>query len=526
MANNLESGDSLVPTSLLRVKLNNFDLTPRQSLSFNNTQSTAALKKQQQDQLNKNTILSDLSTALSKQQLEKQSDKKFDYNKVSQELKVKLTDFEKDCDDILAKSAKVSLGSKKGPNVKLGSQNISAPMTPAVETSSASTTTSSRKPPSRRERNVVKGRQKDVEFATEIGQGLLLEVRRLQALLKEKEERIGELDSEKVELERNIEQLNKTLHTNQESEDRLNERVWTLELTNHDLSTKLEDLQQQLNKARNDYTKIEKALSTATDVIEQFKDKEEKLASNLENFKSLYDMKKKDMENNRKILLQEKDERIKDLDSKKVELELWNLELTNQGLSSQLEDSQQQLNKARNDYSNIEKALATATDVIEQLKDKEEILTSDLENLKSLYGKDTENNIEDLKSQLDSFLNDSTSNDVFHDENIQLIKISNKNLNVETMKALDVANRMISSLRTSLKKERDENHKLKMLLVDSQEFEVMHNVECFDTAPKQVKTIQGGSSKTSELSDISKSDMLHNDIEGNKNNDIVEWEMI
>ncbi|CAG8486179.1 22936_t:CDS:2 [Gigaspora margarita] len=401
MANNLESGDNLVPNSL-RTK---FNFTPRQSLSINNTQSTASLKKQQDQKIQLTADLSDLSAALSKQHLELEKQLKELDKKSPKELIVKLTDLEEECGDIninSTNSTRVFSGPKKGPNTFV-------PTMPIVETSSTSTATSSGKS-SRRDRNAARGRQKDIEFATEIGQGLLVEVRRLQALVQEKEERINELEAEKIEFERNIEQLNETLRANQESEDRLNERVWTLELTKQDLNIQLEDLQQQLNKARSNYSKVEKALSTSTDVIEQIKNNEEKLSSNLENLKSLYE---DDMENNRKI-------------------------------------------------------------------------------------------IDELKSQLNSFLNTSTSNGDNND--------SNKNLfdENETIKALDVANRMISSLRASLKKEKDENHKLKMLLVDSQEFEVMHNTECFDAIPKHVKTIQDGSSRTSELSDI----------DGNKNNDI------
>src|ERR1044072_7057195 len=63
-----------------------------------------------------------------------------------------------------------------------------------------------------------------------------------------------------------------------------------------------------------------------------------------------------------------------------------------QDMASQLEELQQQLAKARNEYSKVEKALATATDVIEQLKDKEERLTADYLNLKSRHDKDMANN--------------------------------------------------------------------------------------------------------------------------------------
>lgn len=47
-------------------------------------------------------------------------------------------------------------------------------------------------------------------------------------------------------------------------------------------------------------------------------------------------------------------------------------------MTSQLEDLQQQLAKSRNDCSKLEKVLAATTDVIEQLKDKEERLTTEV----------------------------------------------------------------------------------------------------------------------------------------------------
>jgi hypothetical protein len=75
---------------------------------------------------------------------------------------------------------------------------------------------------SRREKNKTKNRKNDIEFAAEIGQGLLVEVRRLQALLQEKEERIKELEIDRAELERSIEMLNKQIRVKEESEGMLN----------------------------------------------------------------------------------------------------------------------------------------------------------------------------------------------------------------------------------------------------------------------------------------------------------------
>jgi hypothetical protein len=61
-------------------------------------------------------------------------------------------------------------------------------------------------------------RNNDIEFATEIGQGLLLEVRKMQSLLQEKEEQLRAFDREKAESERLAELLAKQLKQSQENE--------------------------------------------------------------------------------------------------------------------------------------------------------------------------------------------------------------------------------------------------------------------------------------------------------------------
>lgn len=61
-------------------------------------------------------------------------------------------------------------------------------------------------------------RNNDIEFATEIGQGLLLEVRKMQSLLQEKEEQLRRLETDKAESERLAEVLAKQLKQSQESE--------------------------------------------------------------------------------------------------------------------------------------------------------------------------------------------------------------------------------------------------------------------------------------------------------------------
>jgi hypothetical protein len=76
--------------------------------------------------------------------------------------------------------------------------------------------------PTKRRSKVPGGnkRNSDMEFATEIGQGLLIEVRKLQAALQNKEEIIKQLHIVKSDDERTTEMLMKHLKQKEESEGR------------------------------------------------------------------------------------------------------------------------------------------------------------------------------------------------------------------------------------------------------------------------------------------------------------------
>lgn len=70
---------------------------------------------------------------------------------------------------------------------------------------------------SRRERNQAAGnRSNDIEFAAEIGQSLLLEVRRLQVLLNERDEALREEREAKEALDREREAAQAALRVTEE----------------------------------------------------------------------------------------------------------------------------------------------------------------------------------------------------------------------------------------------------------------------------------------------------------------------
>lgn len=90
----------------------------------------------------------------------------------------------------------------------------------------------------------------DIELATEIGQGLLSEVRRMQSVLQERQESLSSLEVEKTENQQRISELLQQLRYKAQVEERLNEAIWNLELTKQDLSHQIRQLSQSMARAQ------------------------------------------------------------------------------------------------------------------------------------------------------------------------------------------------------------------------------------------------------------------------------------
>lgn len=82
---------------------------------------------------------------------------------------------------------------------------------------SADGTASPVKAPSRKQRNAAP-RQRDMQFVNDIGQGLLVECRRLQALIAEKEEKLKEIEISKSQLETVVKNLESHVRHGDEAE--------------------------------------------------------------------------------------------------------------------------------------------------------------------------------------------------------------------------------------------------------------------------------------------------------------------
>lgn len=114
-----------------------------------------------------------------------------------------------------------SLSSSSHPPANL-SQSLAASSS-ALPASSAPDATSTT---SRRARNNALHRNNDIELATEIGQSLLSEVRRLQALLGEKEEVVKELKREQEAMREEVESATVARKVVEESVGEFELRSW------------------------------------------------------------------------------------------------------------------------------------------------------------------------------------------------------------------------------------------------------------------------------------------------------------
>ncbi|KAF8889574.1 hypothetical protein BD779DRAFT_1662013 [Infundibulicybe gibba] len=125
-------------------------------------------------------------------------------------------------------------GSKRFANGKAPSPQISFAELPREEPDRSKASASNSAAQSRRAKNAAH-RADDVEFAFEIGSGLLTEVRRLQSLLGERDKAIQDMKEEKDDLEKSVESLRTALRQQEQSADKFKEENWNLEVTLQDL---------------------------------------------------------------------------------------------------------------------------------------------------------------------------------------------------------------------------------------------------------------------------------------------------
>ncbi|KAG7448461.1 uncharacterized protein BT62DRAFT_945930 [Guyanagaster necrorhizus] len=147
------------------------------------------------------------------------------------------------------------------------------------ERSRTSTNTSTAQ--SRRAKNAAH-RADDVEFAFEIGSGLLNEVRRLQSLLGERDKAIQDMKEEKDDLDGTLESLRTALKQQEASADKYKEENWNLEVSLQDLRTQHADTQSTVQRLDSEQKRLTKLLAASHDASEQYKNENAQLQSIIE----------------------------------------------------------------------------------------------------------------------------------------------------------------------------------------------------------------------------------------------------
>lgn len=264
-------------------------------------------------------------------------------------------------------------------------------------------------------------RNTDIEFATEIGQGLLLEVRKMQALLQEKEEKLRTLENQKADLERAAEAMAKQMRQTEENEEKLKEETWNLELAKQELTISVTELQQNLNKANAEQNRLAKQVNTLRSEIEQLRDREEKLNSTIESMKSRHEQDMSSIRRHAAALQREKTDQTKKIES----------------LTSELAIAKAQ--------SRITKHVTPELEPSRPNQIADPTLAESIAKSEALPDSSPPSSPEQLPAR-------------------------NQAMEVETLKTtLAHAHRMVSNLRSNLHKEKTEKFELKKLLAESQE---------------------------------------------------------
>ncbi|KAI7870252.1 hypothetical protein BDF14DRAFT_1980258, partial [Spinellus fusiger] len=295
-------------------------------------------------------------------------------------------------------------------------------------------------PSKQRSKTTAQGRKHaDIEFATEIGQGLLNEVRKLQSALQEKEEIIKQLEITKGEMERSHEVIAKRLKQHDNSKERLKDENWDLEVANEELKVALKDLQQSTARVNADHVRITKQLAASTEQIEHLKAQEEKSKVATDLLKSRQEQDILSFRRNASASQREQASLKKQLEAVNTELKICQAKLA------------------------IKVSANNRTPVSEELP----MLVSEKE-----------------KEESDKTLSPNPP-------------ARNQALESETMKqSLTHAHRILSNLRSTLHKEKLEKFELKKMLADSQEnIEQMRKDMNDWTAANQTRKVHSGRKK-------------------------------
>lgn len=126
-------------------------------------------------------------------------------------------------------------------------------------------------------RSSVDDRSINTEFASEINESLLLEVRRLQALLDERDEIVRQIRSESDQAEKDKTTLRGLLKTAEDRLETFKDENWNLELTVQESRTQVANATEAHSRMESERNKLSRYLRTTQETLDTTKNEKETL---------------------------------------------------------------------------------------------------------------------------------------------------------------------------------------------------------------------------------------------------------
>ncbi|KAI0720816.1 hypothetical protein C8T65DRAFT_632906 [Cerioporus squamosus] len=161
---------------------------------------------------------------------------------------------------------------------------------------------------SRRAKNAAH-RADDVEFAFEIGSGLLTE----------RDKAIADMKEEKDDLEKTVESLRQALRQQEQSADKFKEENWNLEITLQELRTQMADTQATVQRLEGDNKRLTRQLTMARETADQHKNEAERQQTAFEELKAKHETDVAQARKHAASLQRDKSDLQQALDSMKAE---------------------------------------------------------------------------------------------------------------------------------------------------------------------------------------------------------------
>ncbi|KAI0551814.1 hypothetical protein F4679DRAFT_125077 [Xylaria curta] len=177
---------------------------------------------------------------------------------LSDDLRQKLVEIERDYNEVARDSARAFLPKSRVPSNEspfaLEGKGGKRSVSPSKFEAQATASPTKLSVPNRKIRNQPSNRIHDIEFAAEISTSLIAQVRNLQGLLAEREEELKDTRAENSKLEYEVEGFQQRLKALDDNEHRYKDENWNLETQIHELMAKEKeaaDREKKLTQALN-----------------------------------------------------------------------------------------------------------------------------------------------------------------------------------------------------------------------------------------------------------------------------------